>query len=177
MDPVAFAAVVSSALGVIGLLRRGSTPVTPAGQAVTRAGLRAAAPVLHQAQHLPWPFRPVTSSAVMVSAAAVTSPAALVVDGASTIVEAMAHANQVAHQVGSSMLGQTRSSSGPSPATGDAPRGATRSASSRDPSAGPRASGSQSSGGAKRGEPRSRAKKRAATEATTRSASSPTRKQ
>jgi hypothetical protein len=118
MDPVAFAALASTALSVIGLLRRGSTPVTQAGQAVTRAGFRAVAPVLHQAQHLPWPLRPVTSSAVMVSTAVVTSPAALAADGASTVVEAMAHANQVMRR--SSGPSQSAAPSEPSPATGDA---------------------------------------------------------
>jgi hypothetical protein len=177
MDPVALAAVASGALGVIGLLRRGSTPVTQAGQAVTRAGLRAAAPVLHQAQHLPWPLRPVTSSAVLVSAAAVTNPAALVVDGASSVVEAMTRANQVVRQVGSAGLGQIEGSSERSSAGGGGIAGAMPKPSNRVPRREDSPARARGGAATTRVEPRSQTKKAATTKATARSSSRPPRGQ
>jgi hypothetical protein len=88
MDPADLVVVVTGALSVIGILRRGSTPVSGAGRAVASAGSAVAAPVIQGAQHLPWPLRQVTSVTATVSATLLTSEAALVLDGASTIVAA-----------------------------------------------------------------------------------------
>jgi hypothetical protein len=88
MDPEALLVLAAGALGAIGLLRRGTAPVSEAGRKVSTAGLSAASPLLRGAQRLPWPLRPVASTAVTVSTTIVTSQAALVVDGASTLVEA-----------------------------------------------------------------------------------------
>lgn len=102
MDPVAALVLGASALGAIGLLRRGTTPLSEAGRAVTRAGFSAVTPVLSAAQHLPRPLRPVTSTLVRVSAATITSQAALVVDGAATLVEAASASTRHATAPGSS---------------------------------------------------------------------------
>jgi hypothetical protein len=88
VEPAAFVVLATGALGAIGLLRRGATPVSQAGRAVTRAGFGAVFPILQGVRHLPWPLRPVTSTVVTYSTAAVISQVALVVDGASTLVEA-----------------------------------------------------------------------------------------
>jgi hypothetical protein len=88
MDPEALLILAAGALGAIGLLRRGTAPVSDAGRKVSTAGLSAASPLIREAQRLPWPLRPVASTAVAVSTMIVTSQAALVVDGASTLVEA-----------------------------------------------------------------------------------------
>ena len=92
VDPLEQLGIVAvAAVAGIGLLRRGATPASPAGRAVMKAGSSAASPVIRGAQHLPWPLRPVTSTLVTLSTAAVVRPAALVADGASTLVEATGH--------------------------------------------------------------------------------------
>jgi hypothetical protein len=104
MDPVDFVILTSSVLGAVGLLRRGARPVSQAGRAVTRAGFSASVPIRRGAQHLPWPFRPVATNALTFSTAIVTSQAALVADGASTLVEAAGRPRRRPARTGRSSL-------------------------------------------------------------------------
>lgn len=100
MDPIELALLTSGALGAIGLLRRGATPVSGSGQAVMRARVQMASPILQGTQHLPWPLRPLTSSVVTLTTAVVSNQLALVADGASTVLDAARHSIRGAAQPG-----------------------------------------------------------------------------
>ena len=161
VDPLDFAGVIAAALAGIGLLRRGGTPASPAGRAVTRAGSSAASPVIHGAQHLPWPLRPVTSTLVTLSTAAVVRPVALVIDGASTLVEAAGHSTAGPQpNRGSTQPVRAQGVAPPRPAGDGRPAKATTASPAGGAKKGGRASTSGTrSGGARNGSVSSRATK------------------
>ena len=114
MDPIELALLASGAFGAIGLLRRGATPVSSAGRAVMRAGAQVASPILQGTRHLPWPLRPLTSSVVTLSTVALSSEMALVVDGASTVLEAVRRPPQRPAETVPTQLGRETDRSEPS---------------------------------------------------------------
>ena len=126
-----------------------------------KAGSNAASPVIRGAQHLPWPLRPVTSTLVTLSTAAVVRPAALVADGASTLVEATGHSTAgTLSNRGSTQSVRAPEVAPPRPAGDGYPAKATTARPAGGAKKGGRASTSGTrSGGARNGSAASTAKK------------------